>query len=192
MRFLTLLLISFLQFHFALSQDENSTTYFKIAGDSVYKKEIDLNEVVVYNPVEFLNNKERLDYFVLKRKVLKVYPYAKMASERLTKLNLRLEKIKSKRKQKKYTRMLEKFLQEELTAELKRLTRTEGQILVKLIYRQTGVSAYSLVRELRNGFRAFTYNTIAKVFKISLKEKYDPPNVREDLFIEDILRNSNL
>ena len=192
MRFLTLLLVSFLQFHFALSQDENSTTYFKIAGDSVYKKEIDLNEVVVYNPVEFSNNKERLDYFVLKRKVLKVYPYAKMASERLTKLNLRLEKIKSKRKQKKYTRMLEKFLQEELTAELKRLTRTEGQILVKLIYRETGVSAYSLVRELRNGFRAFTYNTIAKVFKISLKEKYDPPNVREDLFIEDILRNSNL
>ena len=192
MRFLTLLLISFLQFQFALSQDENSSTYFKIAGDSVYKKEIDLNEVVIYNPVEFSNNKERLDYFVLKRKVLKVYPYAKMASERLTKLNLRLEKIKSKRKQKKYTRMLEKFLQEELTAELKRLTRTEGQILVKLIYRETGFSAYSLVRELRNGFRAFTYNTIAKVFKISLKEKYDPPNVREDLFIEDILRNSNL
>ncbi len=192
MRFLTLLLISFLQFYFAFSQDENSTTYFKIAGDSIYKKEIDLNEVVIYKPVEFSNNKERLDYFVLKRKVLKVYPYAKMASERLTKLNLRLEKIKSKRKQKKYTRMLEKFLQEELTAELKRLTRTEGQILVKLIYRETGVSAYSLVRELRNGFRAFTYNTIAKVFKISLKEKYDPPNVREDLFIEDILRNSNL
>jgi len=191
-RFLTLLLISFLQFHFAFSQDENSTTYFKIEGDSIYKKEIDLNEVIIYKPVEFSNNKERLDYFVLKRKVLKVYPYAKMASERLTKLNLRLEKIKSKRKQKKYTRMLEKFLQEELTAELKRLTRTEGQILVKLIYRETGVSAYSLVRELRNGFRAFTYNTIAKVFKISLKEKYDPPNVREDLFIEDILRNSSL
>ena len=115
-----------------------------------------------------------------------------MASDRLTKLNLRLEKINSKRKQKKYTRMLEKFLQEELTAELKRLTRTEGQILVKLIFRETGSTAFSLVRELRNGFRAFTYNTIAKVFKISLKETYDPLNVREDLFIEDILRNSSL
>lgn len=175
-----------------LSQDENNSTYFKIEGDSIYKKEIDLNEVVIYKPVEFENNQERIDYFVLKRKVLKVYPYAKMASERLTKLNLRLEKINSRRKQKKYTRMLEKFLQEELTAELKRLTRTEGQILVKLIFRETGSTAFSLVRELRNGFRAFTYNTIAKVFKISLKETYDPLNVREDLFIEDILRNSNL
>ena len=174
------------------SQDENNSTYFKIEGDSIYKKEIDLNEVVIYNPVEFINNKERLDYFVLKRKVLKVYPYAKMASERLKKLNSRLDKIKSKRKRKKYTRMLEKFLQDELTAELRRLTRTEGQILVKLIYRETGSTAFSLVRELRNGFKAFTYNTIAKVFKISLKEKYDPLNVREDQFIEDILRNIDL
>ena len=174
------------------SQDENNSTYFKVEGDSIYKKEIDLNEVVIYNPVEFLNNKERLDYFVLKRKVLKVYPYAKMASERLKKLNSRLDKITSKRKRKKYTRMLEKFLQDELTAELKRLTRTEGQILVKLIYRETGSTAFSLVRELRNGFKAFTYNTIAKVFKISLKEKYDPFNVREDQFIEDILRNIDL
>ncbi len=174
------------------SQEENNSTYFKVEGDSIYKKEIDLNEVVIYNPVEFVNNKERLDYFVLKRKVSKVYPYAKMASERLKKLNSRLDKITSKRKKKKYTRMLEKFLQNELSAELRRLTRTEGQILVKLIYRETGLTAFSLVRELRSGFKAFTYNTIAKLFKISLKEKYDPLNVREDQFIEDILRNTDL
>ena len=174
------------------SQEENNSTYFKVEGDSIYKKEIDLNEVVIYNPVEFVNNKERLDYYVLKRKVSKVYPYAKMASERLKKLNSRLDKITSKRKKKKYTRILEKFLQNELSAELRRLTRTEGQILVKLIYRETGLTAFSLVRELRSGFKAFTYNTIAKVFKISLKEKYDPLNVREDQFIEDILRNIDL
>ena len=192
MRLFLFLVIFVLSSQKMLSQDDNNSIYFKIEGDSIYKKEINLNEVIIYKPVEFTNDKERLDYFVLKRKVTKVYPYAKMASERLSKLNTRLDKIKSKRKQKKYTKMLEKFLQEELTAELKRLTRTEGQILVKLIYRETGSTAYSLVRELRNGFRAFTYNTIAKVFKISLKETYDPLNVREDLFIEDILRNSNL
>ena len=191
MRFLCFFLIFFLQLVTVFSQEENST-YFKIEGDSVFKKEIDLKEVVIYKPVVFADNQERLNYFVIKRKVLKVYPYAKMASERLAKLNDRLNKIKSKRKKKKYTKMLEKFLQEELTAELKKLTRTEGQILVKLIYRETGSTAFSLVRELRNGFRAFTYNTIAKVFKISLKEEYDPLKVREDLFIEDILRNSSL
>ena len=190
MRPLFIFLIFVLHFGIVFSQDENST-YFKIEGDSVLKKEIDLKEVVIYKPVVFVDNQERLDYFVLKRKVLKVYPYAKMTSERLAKLNDRLNKIKSKRKKKKYTKMLEKFLQEELTTELKRLTRTEGQILVKLIYRETGSTAFSLIREFRNGFRAFTYNTFAKVFKISLKEEYDPLLVREDLFIEDILINSN-
>ena len=190
MRPLFIFLIFVLHIGIVFSQDENST-YFKIEGDSVFKKEINLKEVVIYKPVVFADNQERLDYFVLKRKVLKVYPYAKMASERLAKLNDRLDKIKSKRKKKKYTKMLEKFLQEELTTELKRLTRTEGQILVKLIYRETGSTAFSLLRELRNGFRAFTYNTFAKVFKISLKEEYDPLLVREDLFIEDILINFN-
>ena len=92
-----------------LSQDENNSTYFKIEGDSIYKKEIDLGEVVIYKPVEFENNQERIDYFVLKRKVLKVYPYAKMASERLTKLNLRLEKINSRRKQKNTQGCLKSF-----------------------------------------------------------------------------------
>tara|TARA_B100000941_G_scaffold17446_1_gene10506 strand:+ start:279 stop:854 length:576 start_codon:yes stop_codon:yes gene_type:complete len=191
MRFFSVFIIFFLNFGIVFSQDENST-YFKIEGDSVFKKEIDLKEVVIYKPVVFADDNERLDYFVLKRKVLKVYPYAKMASERLAKLNDRLDKIKSKRKKKKYTKILEKFIQEELTEELKKLTRTEGQILVKLICRETGSTAYSLVKELRNGFRAFTYNTIAKVFKINLKKEYEPLKVREDLFIENILRNSNL
>ena len=111
MRFLCFFLIFFLQLVTVFSQDENST-YFKIEGDSVFKKEIDLKEVIIYKPVVFADNQERLNYFVLKRKVLKVYPYAKMASERLAKLNDRLNKIKSKRKKKKYTKMLEKFLQE--------------------------------------------------------------------------------
>ena len=126
-------------------------------------------------------------YYTLKRKTLKVYPYAKMASERLTKLNSRLLKIKSNRKKKKYTKLLEKFIQDELTEELKKLTKTEGQILVKLIHRETGITAYDLVKELRNGFRAFSYSIIAKFFDISLKKEFNPKNNKEDLFIEDIL-----
>jgi len=126
-------------------------------------------------------------YYTLKRKTLKVYPYAKMASDRLTKLNSRLLKIKSNRKKKKYTKLLEKFIQDELTEELKKLTKTEGQILVKLIHRETGITAYDLVKELRNGFRAFSYNTIAKFFDISLKKEFNPENNKEDLFIEDVL-----
>lgn len=185
----TLILIFCLFYNFLKSQ-ENADTYYKIEGDSIFSSHINLNEVTVYRPIKLETNEDLVMYYTLKRKTLKVYPYAIMASERLTKLNSRLTKIKSKRKKKKYTRMLEKFLQDELTAELKRLTRTEGQILVKLIHRETGITAYDLVKELRNGFRAFTYNSIAKIFDISLKREYDPQNIKEDIFIEDILRRN--
>ena len=184
-----LIFICFLTSNFILSQ-ENADTYYKIEGDSIFSSHINLKEVTIYKPINLETNEDLVMYYTLKRKTLKVYPYAKMASERLTKLNSRLTKIKSKRKKKKYTRMLEKFLQDELTAELKRLTRTEGQILVKLIHRETGITAYELVKELRNGFRAFTYNSIAKIFDISLKREYDPQNIKEDIFIEDILRRN--
>ena len=184
------LIFIFCLFSNFLKSQENADTYYKIEGDSIFSSHINLNEVTVYRPIKLETNEDLVMYYTLKRKALKVYPYAIMASERLTKLNSRLTKIKSKRKKKKYTRMLEKFLQDELTAELKRLTRTEGQILVKLIHRETGITAYELVKELRNGFRAFTYNSIAKIFDISLKREYDPQNIKEDIFIEDILRRN--
>jgi hypothetical protein len=62
--------------------------------------------------------------------------------------------------------------------------------LVKLIYRQTGKTAFDLVKELRSGWRAFWYNTTAKMFKISIKQEYHPESVHEDYLIEDILQRA--
>ena len=81
-------------------------------------------------------------------------------------------------------------IEEEFSEELKKLTRTEGQILVKLIYRQTGSTAFDLVKELRSGWRAFWYNTTAKMFDISIKEEYHPEAIHEDYLIEDILQRA--
>jgi Mor family transcriptional regulator len=170
-----------------ISSQEDNQIFYKVEGDSVYSSHINLEEVTVYKPIKLETHEDLVMYYTLKRKTLKVYPYAKMASERLTKLNSRLLKIKSNRKKKKYTKLLEKFIQDELTEELKKLTKTEGQILVKLIHRETGITAYDLVKELRNGLRAFSYSIIAKFFDISLKKEFNPENNKEDLFIEDIL-----
>ena len=180
------LIFTFLTVSMVMSQ-ESSEKFFKFEGDSIYTSHIELDEVTIYKPVRLKSDNDLIMYYTLKRKTLKVYPYAKMASDRLNKLNDRLIKIKSKRKKKKYTKILEKFIQDELTLELKKLTRTEGQILVKLIYRETGISAFDLIKDLRNGFRAFTYNTFAKFFDISLKTEFNPELVKEDLFIQDIL-----
>ena len=172
--FITIFFFS-ISINLIFSQEDNQI-FYKVEGDSVYSSHINLEEVTVYKPIKLESREDLVMYYTLKRKTLKVYPYAKMASERLTKLNSRLLKIKSNRKKKKYTKLLEKFIQDELTEELKKLTKTEGQILVKLIHRETGITAYELVKELRNGFRAFSYNTIAKFFDISLKKEFNPEN----------------
>ncbi len=161
-----------------------------IEGDSLFQNYIPLNEVYIFGRLEFSSYQEKLRYYILRRKTLKVYPYAKLASERLEDLNDSLVIIKSKRKRKKYTKELQSYIEGEFSEELKKLTRTEGQILVKLIYRQTGTTAYDLVKELRSGWRAFWYSTTAKMFKISIKEVYNPTMVHEDYLIEDILQRA--
>jgi len=161
-----------------------------IEGDSIFKQSIALDEVYIFGKLEFASYKDKLNYYILRRKTLKVYPYAKMASERLEELNDSLMRIKSKRKRKKYTKQLQKYIEGEFSDELKKLTRTEGQILVKLIYRQTGNTTYGLVKDLRSGWRAFWYNTTAKMFKINLKAEFQPEYIHEDYIIEDILQRA--
>lgn len=161
-----------------------------VEGDSIFRPSIDLDEVYIFGRLNFDSYKDKLRYYILRRKTLKVYPYAKLAAERLVELNDSITKIKKRRHQKRYTKKVQKFIEEEFSAELKKLTRTEGQILVKLIYRQTGTTAFDLVKELRSGWRAFWYNTTASMFSISLKEEFHPDRVHEDYQIEDILQRA--
>jgi hypothetical protein len=161
-----------------------------IGQDTLTDSKIHLKEVVLFKPLTFSSYKERLLYYRLQRKTLKVYPYAKLAAERLTSLKSRLEKIEKKRHRKKYLRRIEKYIEGEFSEELKKLTRTEGQILVKLIHRETGYTTFELIKELRSGWRAFIYNTTASFFKISLKKKFDPIHNKEDRQIEDILQRA--
>ncbi|MFD2564810.1 DUF4294 domain-containing protein [Aquimarina rubra] len=164
--------------------------YYIIEGDTIPHEAIDLDEVVILGKLKFKDRLARRKYLILRRKTRKVYPYAKLASDRLTELNERLKNIKTKRARKKYIKILQKYMEEEFTAELKKMTRTEGQILVKLVHRQTGQTMFDLVKEYRSGWKAFWYNSTAKLFNISLKEEYDPINVEEDYWIEDILQRS--
>ena len=110
-----------------------------------------------------------------------------MASDRLDTLSSRLKSIKSKRDKKTYTKRIEKFIYDEFEEELKKLSKSQGRILIKLVHRQTGETTHSLVKELRNGWRAFVYQTTASFFNLSLKDIYDPENNYEDFLIEDIL-----
>ncbi|WP_224490241.1 DUF4294 domain-containing protein [Robertkochia flava] len=171
-------------------RDSVPVQYFFFEGDSIPRTAIELDPVFVFQPLVFDNYEAKRHYYILKRKTLKVYPYAKLAAERLTELNERLGRMETNADRNRYTRIIQKYIEEEFSAELKKLTRTEGQILVKLIYRQTGNTAFDLVRNLRSGWRAFWYNTTASMFDISLKETYEPSVVHEDYLIEDILQRA--
>ncbi len=161
-----------------------------IAGDSVPTYGIPLKEVVIFQPLRFKSTLELKRYLILRRKTLKVYPYAKLAADRLIILNKRLSNLEKQRSRRKYSKRMEKFIYEEFEEELKKFSRSEGKILIRLIHRQTGVTTFDLVKELRTGWKAFWYQTTASLFKLSLKDKYDPEYSFEDYLIEDILQRA--
>jgi hypothetical protein len=173
-----------------IEQDSMSIEYLIIEGDSIPRRSIDLQEVMILHKLTFEDKEARIRYLILRRKTLKVYPYAKMAAERLDSMNSRLAALTKNSHKRRYAKQVQKYIEEEFSEELKKMSRTEGQILVKLIHRQTGSTAFDLVKELRNGWRAFWYNTTASLFDISLKREFNPNIEKEDYLIEDILQRS--
>jgi len=165
-------LLFFLGFYslFAFSQkNQIEENYLLIKDDSIMKNFIELNEVTLLPKIRFSNREKLVKYLILKRKTIKVYPYAKLASLRLDSLNSRLNNIKRRSSKRRYTKQIQRYLEGEFTDELKKLTRTEGQILIKLINRQTDFTVYELIKDLKNGFNAIVFNITAKAFNMSLK-----------------------
>ncbi len=114
-----LLFIAFLIiFSKATSQDNEDLKnrpldFFVIEGDTIVRSEIDLKEVIVFQPLRFDNYEEAKRYVLLRRRTRKVYPYAKLAAERMNVLSERLQTIKSKRKRKVYIKRMESFVYDE-------------------------------------------------------------------------------
>ncbi|MBT5858911.1 MAG: DUF4294 domain-containing protein [Flavobacteriales bacterium] len=151
-----------------------------------------LTEVPSIEIISFTDPKEKIKYRILKRRVLKVYPYAIYTKNKLEEIEGNLGGIKRKRKKKRYTKEVAKFLKEELGEKMKKLTKKEGNILVKLIYRETQISSYKLLKQYRGGVNAFFWQTMAILYDNDLKQEYDPENVREDMFIEHIIIQAKL
>ena len=166
----------------------------QITNDTIIKKEIvedendtivPLEEVVVFK--QKLSPAEKKEFQLLQNRVYKVYPIAKIAAERLTVLNKNMDKMKTNREKKKYFKIVEDYMENEFTGQLKKLSRKQGQILVKLIHRQTGYTTFELIKDYKSGWKAFWSNNTAKLFDINLKTKYAPYEVNEDFLIETIL-----
>jgi hypothetical protein len=179
-------IVSILFLFLGLTVKAQDTVQDSIAHDSIAFN-MQLQEIVLSNVKDTLSDETKKQLLLLRRRVLKVYPYAKIASDRLVMLNLTMSKLKTDKEKKKYSKIVEKYLQDEFEGQLKKLTRREGQILMKLIYRQTGQSTFDLVKEHKSGWKAFWYSKIGKAFNIDIKVKYAPNAVAEDFLIEGFL-----
>lgn len=146
---------------------------------------IELAAVSVYEKRDF-------DYLYLKRRyrrmirnIKKAYPYAQVAGVKLKELDDHLLTIDSEKEQKVYIDKAEKEIMAQFEKEVKRLTITQGIILVKLIDRETGRTSYQVIRELKGNITAFFWQGIARIFGNNLKTEYDPDD--QDKVMEDIV-----
>lgn len=168
-----------------IPKDTTSNGFVIRDNDTIFKDTIQLEEIVIYKGK--INVESRKQFELLKNRVYRTYPYAKLASERLTALNKGMASLKTNKEKKKYFKIVEGYLSNEFEAQLKKLSRKQGQILIKLIHRQTGIPTYELVKNLKSGWTAFWSNTTAKIFDLNLKAQYQPYEVNEDYLIETIL-----
>ncbi|MEZ7499770.1 DUF4294 domain-containing protein [Flavobacterium sp. Arc3] len=168
-----------------ISRDTTKMGYVLRDTDEVLNDTIELEEIIVSK--EKLDPDAKKQFLILQSRVYRTYPYAKMASERLTLLNRGMERLSTNKEKKKYFKIVESYLNDEFEAKLKKLSRSQGRILVKLIHRQTGTTTFDLVKTLKSGWKAFWSNTAASMFDINLKTEYAPFESNEDFLIETIL-----
>jgi len=152
-------------------------------GDSIYN--FILPEVVCFSPLKFKNEKERLAYTKLVRDVKITLPYAKKVAESIVESYEMMKTYKTDKERQKFLEDVQKFMMDEYKPKMKKMTRNQGKILVKLIDRETNSSSYEIVKSLIGPLKAGFYNTFAKIFGNNLKTRYDPDG--QDSMIERIV-----
>ena len=184
-----IIILSFLVFYNAHSSgqyfDGNShyVMFRVVEGDTILLAFLD--DVNIPAKRRFKNKFDERRYWKLVYNLKKVYPYAKLARVKLQEMNAHFLTLKTERQKKAYTKQMEKEIRDQFEGELKKLTITQGRLLIKLIDRETGNTSYELVKELRGTFSAVFWQTLARLFGSNLKTQYDATG--EDRLIEDIL-----
>ncbi|WP_163716572.1 DUF4294 domain-containing protein [Mangrovibacterium lignilyticum] len=168
------------------AQEQDSVHYLegiKYDGDTI--PHVSLNPIPVYPGGKYKSKRLQRKYWRLAAKVKKVYPYAKLAAQLLDEYEVKYEAANNPKLRKKYLKEVEQKLFDQYGPELKKLSISEGRILIKLIDRETQHTSYELIKDLKGGVSAFFWQGMARLFGNNLKDEYDP--VEEDRMIEEII-----
>lgn len=150
-------------------------------GDRVYSVEISecgdtllaatLNPVSISSLRSFASSEDYKKYQRYRRAAAAAYPYAAEAVRLFRVLETYTEDMR-KGKRKKFAKELQEELELKFEAPLKKLTRTQGFILTKMIERELNISTFDVIKELRGGFTATYWNTFSRLYGYRLKEAY--------------------
>jgi hypothetical protein len=132
----------------------------------------------------FKNSRDEKRYWRLVRNVKKVLPYARLAGNKYKQLNEQLVN-KTEGEKKFLMKRVEREIKKDFSKDIQNMTYTQGTILLKLIDRETSITAYDLVKELRGSFSAVFWQSVSLMFDNNLKQEYDP--VGDEQEIEGII-----
>ena len=138
---------------------------------------VEMNNVYVYPIPTFKNEKQRAAYNRLVYNVRKVLPIAKEANQLLIETYEYLQTLPNKKAKDEHMKRVEKGIKEEYTPRMKKLSYSQGKLLIKLIYRECNSSSYELIQAFLGPFKAGFYQAFAWTFGASLKKEYDPEGV---------------
>ncbi|MCW3788564.1 DUF4294 domain-containing protein [Plebeiibacterium sediminum] len=164
----------------------NKYNYLKsrvIEGDTL--PHVYIGEVTISPPWKFKSKRQHKRYSRLVINVKKTLPYARLAKYRLTVIANTLDTLPNERAKKLYLKKAEKELFEEFEKPLRKLTFSQGRMLIKLIDRETGDTSYDLIKDLKGGFSAFMWQSVARIFGSNLKSEFDSEG--DDAMIEHIV-----
>lgn len=144
-----------------------------------------INTIYIFPEKTFKSESEKRKYIRLIRDLKKVYPYSVLARNKFVDMQQQLYNCKTESQKKKFSKDYENALLKEYGDEMKKLTITQGRLLLKLIDREIGITGYVLLKEYRSTFSAVFWQTLARMFGTNLKDEYDPEG--EDILIEEIV-----
>ncbi len=132
---------------------------------------------------------KRREYLILKRRVIKTMPYAKMAAMKMKAMEDKLQTIQGRRERSKYVKQCEESIKKMYMDQLKNLTIGEGQVLMKLLHRETGKTSWEIMRNYRGTGEAIFWQAFGSIYGHSLLTEYDPVL---DYQIENIIKLERL
>lgn len=153
-------------------------------GDSI--KRYYLTGLTVYPPLKFKDKKEEEFYWQTVARVRKTLPYAKMIKETLIETYEYIETFPTQKEREDYLKEMEGSLFDQYKPILKKLSRQQANMLVKLIQRETDQSSYDIVKAFLGSFRAVFWQGFGKLFGVSLRGKFQPERNKDDALVDRI------